>query len=695
MFGLGFLNTLFLIGLAAMVLPIIIHILNRRRLRKVPFSSLEFIIELSQRRMSKINLRRWIVLLLRTIAVVLIVLAFARPTVRTNAALFMPGNVPKHVLICLDASMSMSAEHETGTAFTLAKDIAKRVVDDAGSNDLIDVIVCGARSEAVFGSGTKNKQVVRNTIEALEVTKEATSLPRAIDAALDQIGRSETKTGEIYVISDFRETTDSVLVADVPDDIRVIALPVYTETIDNVSIDRVFTPRKLVRPGEVVRVGVAVTNHSRQNDAESPIELAIDGKRKAEKLVRLSPASSATVTFSVSMNDWGTYRCRVAKNHDRLPVDDDRYFLLDVSQKIPVTLIRGRKFADQGKQAAAYFYVDKALNPRGSGEGEFSVTVIDERELTAASLPDRGVVVWTEPRELDPKRFELLKRYIQSGGAVMVFLGGDRKGLWRNESFARYFGIQKAAPKEVGGAEHFSAFKNDHPIFLIFSEEELELLSRSHVRRHLSVSGIAPDSTLAYLGSGDPGIWECRRGKGRAIVVAAAPDMPSGDLPLSPMFLPLIHTAVSYLASGEGSELHQETYAGSDLFFDLPAAWNGQSAMLRVVGGSGEERTPVLYNSAEGEMKAMISRVWQPGFYRLLADTTEISQAVVNVDTRESNLNPQPLNAGHLGAARLVDTTSDLAANLQREKQGREVYAVFLLLALSALVLESLLGRKA
>ena len=695
MFGLGFLNTVFLFGLAAMVLPIIIHILNRRRLRRVPFSSLEFIVELSQRRMSKVNLRRWIVLLLRTLAIILIVLAFARPTIRTSAALFMPGNAPKHVVICLDASMSMSAEHETGTAFTLAKNIARKVVDDAGGNDLIDVIVCGATNESVFGTGTRNKQVVKNTIDALEVTKEPTVLSRGIELALEQIGQSDKETGEIYVISDFRETADSVLAADVPDEVRVIALPVYTEAIDNVSIDNVFTPRKLIRPGEVVRIGVAVTNHSRQNDAEAAIELVIDGNRKAEKLVSMSPASSANVTFSVSMNDWGRYRCRVAKNHDRLPVDDDRYFLLEVSQKIPVTLIRGRKFADQGRQAAAYFYVDKALNPRGSGEGEFSVTVIDERELTAASLPNRGVVVWTEPQEMDQKRFELLKRYIQGGGSVMVFLGADRKGLWRNESFARYFGIQKATPKDAGGAEHFSAFQNNHPVFSIFNEEELELLSRSRVRRHLSVSGIAPDSTLAYLGSGDPGIWECRRGKGRAIVVAAAPDMPSGDLPLSPMFLPFIHTAVSYLASGEGSELYRETYTGTDLFFDLPAAWSGQSAALRVVGEGGEQLNPALYNSPEGETKAMISRSQQPGFYRLLADTTVISEAVVNVDTRESNLNPQRLDERYLNAARLVDTSGNLAANLQREKQGREVYAVFLLLAVSALVLESLLGRKA
>ena len=80
MFGLGFLNSVFLTALVATALPVVIHILNRRRVKKIRFSSLEFIAELNKRRMSKINLRRWIILLLRTLAVMCLVLAFARPT---------------------------------------------------------------------------------------------------------------------------------------------------------------------------------------------------------------------------------------------------------------------------------------------------------------------------------------------------------------------------------------------------------------------------------------------------------------------------------------------------------------------------------------------------------------------------------------------------------------------------------------
>jgi hypothetical protein len=694
--GLGFLNSIFLVALTAITLPIIIHILNRRRQRRVEFSSLEFILEMSKRRMRKINLRRWLILLLRTLAILLIVLAFARPTIRGGAAFLIPAEAARNVVVCLDVSASMGVEHETGTAFTVARKLAEQVVDEAGKNDMINVIAFSSRADVLFDTGTRSKQTAKSAISGLKVTNEPTAVAHAVETAAGTVEASEVTGGEIYVISDFREPADSVLAGRVPDDVRVVLLPVYEEAVDNVSIDRVFIPRKLIRPGEVIRVGVALTNHSHTNAANFSLELSVGDKRKAEKVVNLSPVSSATVAFAVSINDWGTYRCRVSKNRDRLPVDDDRFFLLEVSRKIPVTLIRGRRFSDDGKQAAAYFYVEKALNPRGSGEGEFSVSAVDEEEVTAASLLGTGVVVWTDPQQPGPRRFELIKRYVQGGGAALIFMGHSRKAFWRDEDFLHYLGVEKAASKEGVEGQRFSSFEQDHPVFSLFNEEELELLAMSRIRSYVAVSGVAPDSVLAYLGSGDPGIWECRRGKGRIIVVAAAPDMPSGDLPLSPMFLPLIHTSVSYLASREGSGFHLENYAGADLFFDFPpGGWGTQRSSLRVVNDAGFEGTPLLYESPHGDTRAMLERPREIGFYRLLADTARVTQVAVNVDTRESNLNPIAFDDNVLGSARLVDTSANFAENLRREKQGREIYAFFLILAVSALIAEALLGRKA
>lgn len=695
---MGFLNGLFLFALGAVALPVLIHLLNRRRLRKIRFSTLEFIDELNKRRMSKINLRRWIVLLLRALAVAFLVLAFARPTLRSNAPFFVPGAAPKHVIVCLDVSYSMGAEREEGTVFTLARDMAKQVVDASGDNDVLNVVAFSIRAEPLFETGTRNSQVVKNAIDGLEVTAEGTSIAAAVDAAAGLARAGDVPTAEIYVISDFTEAPDSGLTGDLPENTRLILLPVTRESIDNVSIDRVFTPRKLIRPGESVRIGVAVTNHSRERSVEFPLELSVGGKRKAEKLVALAPASSATETFVISMDEWGTYRGRVSKNRDRLPIDDDRYLVLEVSRQIPVTLVRGRKWAqreDEAETQAAYFYLDKALNPRGVSEGEMRVDIVDQNALAVTDLPDKGVLVWTDPDDVDKRRLGLVERYVEGGGAVLVFLGTDPRGAWRGDAFLRFLGVDRAAAKEKTDGAVFTSFATGHPIFGLFDEEELELLSRARVTRFVAASGIPADSVLAYFEGDGPAVWECRRGRGRVVVVAATPDLTAGNLPLSPMFLPFVHACVSYLASAGRNDPRHENLIGADLVFDLPPRWSVQTGALRVRTEKGGEAKPIFTEQREGEAKALVPGPREVGFYTLVADTTRVMEACVNIDTRESNLKARPLDKKTIGEAGLVEPSGDLASALRRERQGREIYALFLLLAATALAAEALLGRKA
>jgi hypothetical protein len=697
MFGLSFLNGVFLAGLVAGAIPVIIHLLNRRRMRRVKFSSLEFLDDVSQRRMRKINLRRIIILVLRTLAVLLLVMAFARPTLR-NAAFFIPGKAPKNVVVCLDASYSMGVEHERGTAFTVAKDIARQVVDEAGKDDVINLVLFSDRAEPQLERGTRNKSLIRSTIDGAALTSETTSIHRAVDAAFDLIDDSDVEGGEVYVVSDFRFNDDTTLVDTdrQPKDVRVFLLPVSDTDADNVSVDRVMVPRKLLRPGEVIRVGVAVSNHSRENPANFPLELGVDGVRKAEKVIDLAPSSSTTVTFPISFTDWGTYRCKVSKNRDRLPADDERYFLLEVSRSVPVTLVRGRRRLGAGDTApaAGYFYLEKALNPRAGGEGEFTVTTIDERDVTADALPARGVVVWVDPQRLEARRLALLERYVRRGGGLVVFLGGSNRALWQSRDFRSFLGMTGATMRNNAVQVGYTSFQQDHPVFSIFDEEELELLSRTRVSSYVAASGVAPDSVIAYVGGGDPALWECARGKGRVLVFAAAPDLESGDIPLSPMFLPLVHTSVSYLASAGSAQRQGEHIAGRDLHFTHSGRSGAASSRLVVRDPAGKPIDPVVFDTPQGEPRVICERPASVGFYTLNSDTNVVDVAAVNLDTRESDVAARSL-VNPEERALVVETGGDFARNLQEKRRGREVFAFFILLAAAALVTESVLGRKA
>ena len=693
---MGFLNAIFMFGLVAMAVPIIIHLLNRRRIRKIRFSSLEFLSELAKRRMRKINLRRILILILRTLAVMLLVFAFARPTLR-SAGFLIPGKAPKNVIVCLDVSYSMGVNHEIGTALTMARELAHSIVDQAGKNDLLNLVLFSDRPEELLEKGTRNRNLIKTAIDNAEPSAETTAIDRAITRAFELVDRSDVDNGEIYVVSDFRFNADSTIVTrrgpapGQKEHVRVYLIPVYEEDADNVSIDRVTVPRKLLRPGEVIRVGVAISNHSREHPANFPLELSVGGKRKAEKVINLAPSAATTVTFPISFTEWGSYQCRVSKNRDRLPIDDDRHFILEVSKSVPVTLVRGIRQTTE-EQTASFFYLEKALNPRGTTEGEFTVKTIDQRDLTAAALPKRGVVVWTNPQNLETRRLALLERYVKRGGSLMIFLGESDRRLWNNRRFRQFVGMRAADRKTNQLREGYTSFRRDHPVFSIFSPEELELRTRTRVKSYVAAIGVAPDSVLAYVGGGDPALWECSRGKGSVLVFAASPDLESGDIPLSPMFLPLVHTSVSYLAIEGGTRHLRENPVGQDLFFDIPEGEVSASHLL-IRDPQGRPLKPVIYESPQGDKTQVIcERTRAVGVFTLQSDTTVVAVAAVNLDTRESNLARSSLPED--GGA-VVQAGPDFLDNLEEKRQGREVFAFFVLLVAVALVAESILGRKA
>jgi hypothetical protein len=178
-------------------------------------------------------------------------------------------------------------------------------------------------------------------------------------------------------------------------------------------------------------------------------------------------------------------------------------------------------------------------------------------------------------------------------------------------------------------------------------------------------------------------------------VAATTPDLVRGDLPLSPMFLPLVHTSVSYLAGTAVADLYGETFVNAPLTFEVPQGRPVSQEGLRVAMDGGRELRPVVTPSPQGGVRVTCEDPAAAGFYALAADSVVLAEAAVNVDAREGDLTPLPIESAVGGRVSVVEAGEDFLDDLEEARQGREVFAAFLVLALAALVAESLLGRKA
>jgi len=117
------------------------------------------------------------------------------------------------------------------TGFSAARDLAEKVIDQCGRNDLMNVVAFSSRENVLFETGTRNKRVVKSALDGLNVTQEGTAIGRAIETASRLVSDSHMTLGEIYVISDFREDGDTLRIPDLPDNTRLMLLPVYRESI--------------------------------------------------------------------------------------------------------------------------------------------------------------------------------------------------------------------------------------------------------------------------------------------------------------------------------------------------------------------------------------------------------------------------------------------------------------------------------
>jgi hypothetical protein len=196
------------------------------------------------------------------------------------------------------------------------------------------------------------------------------------------------------------------------------------------------------------------------------------------------------------------------------------------------------------------------------------------------------------------------------------------------------------------------------------------------------------------VGGGDPAMWETTRGAGRVLVIAPAVDLTSGDLPLSPMFLPLVHTSVSYLAGSSDATGGEEHLVGKPISFEISTTGLDESQLV-IRDPADESLKPAVGERSGGDVVVSYERPGQPGFYRLFRDTTRVAETAVNVDTRESNLAVSSMPDKRPRGVSIVQTGDSFRNDLREAREGREIYAMFVLFAIAALAAESVLGRKA
>jgi len=677
-----FLNPAYLYGLGAALLPLLIHLLNRRRAVTVPFSNVALLRQLQQDRMRRVKLRQIVLLILRTLILLLIALSFARPALRGSA----PGgaHVRTAAALLLDQSYGMGYRTPTGQLFDQARSRAEEALRLLDGRDHLRLIPFSDRPLSSEGPAASGASGLREQLAEMEVTHRAPRVLEALKAAGQHLTASGEAHREVYLFTNLARpgwegVADSLAEFEGATVYAVLERP---GRVENLAVTRLSASNQIVAVGAPVAFEVEVLNAGESPEREAPVRFSLGGRRVEQTVIGLQAGERRRLLFHATPEASGRIEGVVEAGDDPLPADNLRHVVVDVPGRIEVLLV--------GETAADAYYVERAF---ATSAGLVAVRSVTRDRLSDADVTRSDLIVLCDVSRLSPGQTAAVRDRVRRGGGVLIFLGDRVDVASYNQRIlpdllpVRLVAL-RGAPGKPSAYRGLGAVQRDHPLFRDLLPERFDA-----PKFYASYDVEYPETVraLARYGDGGAALCEARLGAGRALLLTSAADLRWTDLPLRGIFVPLLHRMAQYAVAR--TPVFEAHLVGQTA--ERPVSGGGGTA--EVVSPDGSSRTVRPHASGEDEAYR-IGPLETPGVWRIRAGGREVDRFACAVDAaRGADLTA--LDADRLarifGRARLrvVGPNESLTEVVSGMRYGQELWRPCLTLALALMAAEMLLGR--
>lgn len=710
---MSFLNPLLLAGLAAISVPVVIHLLNRRRFRRVDWAAMRFLKAALEKNRRRLQLEDVLLLALRCLLVGLLALALARPALRAARAGFL-GGAPVTAVVILDASLSLHTADGATNRFAFAREAAAAALDALPAGSSAAVLLGGDRVIPLVPEPTRDLNRARQAIRDAAPAAFATDHAVGIGHAVELLRRAPGLATEILLVTDRQAAgwrslgeIKELLRAAGPDvDFRVVLVgePFH----GNLAITALELPGGLAATNEPLRVAAEVRNFGAATRSGVRLTLHTDDGPAVDEAVieSLQPGEARRLALFTRLRDAAPRALTARIAPDRLPADDARTLAVQPVERVRVLAVAGP--AHEGRDPL--FFLANALQPVPPDvRGEFfvEITRLEAAEFSPARLPGFDVVVLANVPDLSSAAATALDGFVRGGGGLLVFPGPDVRDSFYNDDLAGRLGLLPATfgplrgnPAADDAAVALAAGPYTHPIVTLWNDPGAGSLAAARVRtaRELEPragTNAAPAEIVLRFADGPPALVAARAGRGRVLVAATTADTTWSDLPVRPSFLPLVQRMLGELVSGRVASLNVR--AGSPVTVPLPAASAGRDVWIETPGG---RRHTVAVRADHDRAAVTFGGTSEAGAYRVRAagDGGVLALFAVQADPAESDLTETAAaTRDELGAlARVVDWQPgvNLTAALARERTGSELWLPLVLAALAVLAAETILAQR-
>ena len=680
---MGLLAPLFLLGLAGLVVPIVVHLTERQRRQVVDFPSLMFLRQIPFRSSRRKKIHHWALLAIRALALALLVAAFSRPFFENDVVGIGSTGGPREVVVVLDRSYSMGY----GDRWERAKTQAREVFEGLGPQDRASLVLMSRGAEAVLRA-TSDRDRLLAALDTASVSADGTLYGPALKLAQTILDESEPQyQREVVIISDFqRNGWKGDEGVTFPPGTLVSPVLISDETTPNATVASVTLRRDFFSGQERMTAEARVVRRGGEAPVDLSIVLEIDGQEVQTQTVHLESTGSAVVTFEAfTLSDVYT-RGSIRIDPDALPQDDEFHFVLSPGRAMRTIVLEGAN-----PQQDASFYIETA---HISEEGSFEVEVRRSTSLSAADLASTDVVILNDIPFPQGAAGDRLRRFVEEGGGLLLVLG--ERSAWQT-------GLEEILPGRFGparnhsrGAARLGRLDRSHPVFEAFAGPRSGDFSRARFFRSRDLELVPEGRGLAWFDDGSVALAERRLGEGTVLVWTSTMDRYWNDLAVQPVFLPFIHGLMRHLSGYRervpwftvGQVLDLADPAGLVFVADRETELPPDVDLVALTPGGGSVALPATAGPRFLELE-------EQGFYLARPPGTNPERpfaVAVNVDVAESEL--EAMDPEELAAAVAPRETGvvigaggeTLSVEMQERNQERR-QSLWRLLMVAALVL--------
>lgn len=640
-----------LLGMLGAAIPIVIHLINRKRARVVPFAAIDFLLRSNKRLARKLKLKQLILLLLRILLIAAIPFALARPYCIPDETPMRGERPPASVVFVIDNSLSTRYLHDGKTLLDAAVHKVQQIVEQLGAGSNVAFVTSARPATPLTNDLTVEPAQIADALSRVRPSANTGDMAAALRIAETILTTSTLPEKRIVLLTDLQATEwegmEPPWAFDPPPPLEIVDISPKDEELNNAGITAVRVDRASETSPQHVRITAEVSAFG-QRAFTGVVTLKL-GDSVAENTVSIPPGTTVETSYLMKVKPGTLPTGAVSIPEDAMPADNTRSFAASFLGSLTVLVLNGAPRTIPYRDEV--FFLEKALRSADNdAQARLQVLVVKAEETTPQQIKLADVVILANVLSLSPENIVALEEMVDQGGGVL-FTAGDNVTAEYGKMFEKLLPLPIREIKKVVDPNDpeapIKALTVDsvmmaHPATRMFSNmRESSLLSTEFYTYLLLGTATNLDqgvNTLLSYRNGAPLLVERHKGRGRVALLTTTVDMDWGDLPIRSTFLPLIQQLVLYL--------------GGRLSVGNPTdVLVGESVAVRVISGD----TRIVIEAPDGKTTEVehlgdvvegavhfdstnLPGVYTVSRYRAESTTASVDAFAVNSPPQESTL---------------------------------------------------------